>query len=336
MALNSEIRRSDRYEGNGTQTEFHFAFKVLSATDIDVKVAVGEESEKSLAKESYSVTLNADQDNNPGGAVTLVTPLEKDAVLVVISDAPYLQPTVLTNRGGFYPETLNMSLDRLTIQTQQLAESLSRAVKVGSTDAMTPDELKQLLLSAQSDAQEAANLALGYKAEAEAARDAILGQQSTVISAVVDKGNEALSAVAAEGDAQAARLEQLTEEITVGYGVSGAQRTWAIDSDVGEKSVLYLPDGMTYIAGRNHLRLSWNGLILYPVENYEEIGSLDEKSARFRLLFAVHEGDVLNAWTVPLGRGDVSEAMQEVAAIRDSVAEISRTVAYREAKLKEN
>lgn len=176
MALSSETRRSPRYVGTGTETTFTFAFKLLKSTDLDVLVALSGQEETSLDQSDYSVALNESQDNNPGGTVTLSTPLAKDAALVIISNTPYLQPTTYTNRGGFYPEQLNTNLDRLTILTQQLKEKTDRAVMVDATDTMTPQEMKQQLL-------EVAASASTYRDEAQAAAEAAAASESAAQTA---------------------------------------------------------------------------------------------------------------------------------------------------------
>jgi hypothetical protein len=48
--------------------------------------------------------------------------------ITITSKVANLQPTVLANLGGFYPEVINDSLDRATIQIQQLDERVDRAL----------------------------------------------------------------------------------------------------------------------------------------------------------------------------------------------------------------
>jgi hypothetical protein len=83
----------------------------------------------------YTVTLNGNQNTNPGGTVTLVAgPLASGFTLTLTSDLANLQPTDLTNQGGFYPEVINDSLDRATIQIQQLAGEVSRSIRAPLAD----------------------------------------------------------------------------------------------------------------------------------------------------------------------------------------------------------
>lgn len=179
MAISSETRRAGPFNGNGAQQEFPFAFKVFSADQVKVLTAEkpgGKNVE--LDSTGYSVTLEADQDSNPGGVVTLSAPLPVGSVLAILSAVPYLQPMTLTNRGGFFPTTLNDSADRAVILAQQNAEILSRCVTVDATDTMTPAELKKNLLDAATAAsgsataaQNAASAAQTAQTAAEAARD---------------------------------------------------------------------------------------------------------------------------------------------------------------------
>lgn len=160
MAISSEARSAGPFIGTGSETEFPFSFKILSADHVKVVLSKdGGATEEEVSKTSFSVGLNADQDNNPGGKVTLNSKLGSGERLSVISDAPYLQPMVLTNRGGFYPETLNDSADNIVIQTQQLKEELTRAVKVPSTSADTPEQILKDIFDTQANAHASATAA---------------------------------------------------------------------------------------------------------------------------------------------------------------------------------
>lgn len=137
MTISSEVRKAGPFDGNDSTTELPFAFKVFSASDLYVVIAdeIGTETVLALTTD-YTVTLNADQNVSPGGTVTLAAPLATGNTAVVSSKLPNLQPTDLTNQGGFYPKVVTSALDRLTILVQQLAEKLSRSLKLAIS---TPD-----------------------------------------------------------------------------------------------------------------------------------------------------------------------------------------------------
>jgi len=138
MTISSTNRKAGPYIGNGTTTVFPFYFKVFTAADVEVvRLTVATNVETTLAiTTDYTVTLNTDQNANPGGSITLVAgALAAGYNLVLTSAIGNLQPTDLTNQGGFYPDVINDALDRATIQIQQLQEGLDRAALLPITSA---------------------------------------------------------------------------------------------------------------------------------------------------------------------------------------------------------
>ena len=137
MTISSTVRVAGPFVGNGTASVFPYAFKVFAATDLDViRLASSTGVESTLVLNSdYSVTLNGDQNSNPGGSVTLLAgALASGFTLTITSDIANLQPTDLTNQGGFYPEVITDSLDRATIQIQQISDIGDRTLKIPISD----------------------------------------------------------------------------------------------------------------------------------------------------------------------------------------------------------
>ena len=130
MSISSEVRRAGPYSGNGSTTAFAFAFKVFTTAQVVVTRTVsGVETTLTLTTD-YTVSLNANQNTNPGGTVTMLTAPATGQSLTITSNVANLQPTAIANLGGFYPEVINDSLDRATIQIQQLDERLDRALVI--------------------------------------------------------------------------------------------------------------------------------------------------------------------------------------------------------------
>lgn len=151
MTISSTTRTAGPFVGNGSATAFPFVFKVFQASDLSViRLTVSSGLEQPLALTSdYTVTLNSDQDSNPGGTVTLVGgALASGYNLTITSAVLNTQPTDLTNQGGFYPEVINDSLDRATIQIQQMTSTLNRSIKFplsdGSINATLPAAAQRL------------------------------------------------------------------------------------------------------------------------------------------------------------------------------------------------
>lgn len=143
MTISSTNRKAGPYAGNDVAVAFPFSFKVFSASDLYVVRAdsTGAETPLTLTTD-YTVSLNSNQDSNPGGTITLPAALASIYTLTIASQLENLQPTDLTNQGGFYPKVITNALDRLTILVQQLAESVSRSLK---TAISTPDGVSSQL-----------------------------------------------------------------------------------------------------------------------------------------------------------------------------------------------
>jgi len=144
MTISSTTRIAGPFIGNGTASVFPFTFKVFAAADLDVvrlNISTGVETTLVLNSD-YSVTLNGDQNTNPGGSITLLAGvLATGYTLVITSDIANLQPTDLTNQGGFYPEVITDALDRATIQIQQISDIGDRTLKIPITDGSLNMEL---------------------------------------------------------------------------------------------------------------------------------------------------------------------------------------------------
>jgi len=142
LTISSETRKAGPYTGNGLTTSFSFAFKVFTAADVLVIRTDLSAIESTLVLNTdYTVTLNSNQDSNPGGSVVLPSALATGYLLTLSSQVGALQATDLTNQGGFYPSVLNTALDKLTILVQQLKEQVSRSVKVDISSSITPSTL---------------------------------------------------------------------------------------------------------------------------------------------------------------------------------------------------
>lgn len=185
MTISSENRKSGPFLGTGAVSEYPFDFAVFSADDLLVVVAdtVGAESTLVLTSD-YTVDLNSDQDANPGGTVVLTDPLPDDYLLVATSKLANLQPTDLTNQGGFYPQVVTRSLDRLTILVQQLKEQIGRAIKVPITAAFdaTADALIARIISAESSSSAAAASAAASAAAAATFNPALYALQADLLA----------------------------------------------------------------------------------------------------------------------------------------------------------
>lgn len=334
MAISTETRRSDRYACDGTQTAFPFAFKVFDATEVGVTVALDGETESSLTTDQYTVSLNADQDNSPGGTVTVNTAPASGTVLVVVSQVAYEQPIVISNNGGFYPAILNEANDRSVILSQQLKETLDRALIVPVTQNKTPAQVMNNLLDAANTAtivaKGYAEAAAASAADAKQSRDDILDHKQGIVDAVTAEGDKQNQRLVTEGDTQIGRIKAETDNTLIANGMGCAERFWTLSADTPAGTDITIPSGIKYLVNRHHLRVAWNGLVLAIGQNFTEVGAEDAFSNTFRLTFDAKAGDEIDVWIGALGKGDVAEALALAGEASAAVAELSRKVVYKE------
>jgi len=236
MAVSSEIRKTGIYIGDGATSRYPFKYKVLSVEYISVVVSDGSGEDKELAHgRDYEAAVARNQDIEPGGYIDLKKPLPRGHRLVIVSNQDYLQPTVLTNHGGFYPTVLNAALDRLTIQIQQLRENVERSLKVGvitpenvSLNLPTPYPNKGLAWNAEGTGLTNTDFHEQAAASAERAEDAVRQAENEVkkVSAVLSglKTVPTFASIdllrqAVKGDSPAAIVSSYHEGQQVGGGI---------------------------------------------------------------------------------------------------------------------
>jgi hypothetical protein len=166
MTISTTSRLAGPFSGNGSSTAFPFAFKVFSADDLLVEQVVDDAARILTLNSDYTVSLNSDQDANPGGTVILGTVLASGAVLTIVSAVTATQLSSILNLGGFYPKVIEAALDKLTILIQQIAEKTSRYLSlsaVTSTDvsAELPYPAKGEVIGWNAEATGLSNYSVG-------------------------------------------------------------------------------------------------------------------------------------------------------------------------------
>lgn len=151
MTVSNTNRRAGPFPGADSPGPFPFDFYMPMPEHVVAVMADPDGIETILEYETgYSVSLNEDQSENPGGEVTLTNDLATGYSLTLTSNVPSLQPTDITNLSGFYQKLITVSLDRLTVLVQQLEERMGRAfVAPISGGADITELLEQLAVQLQ-------------------------------------------------------------------------------------------------------------------------------------------------------------------------------------------
>ncbi|MFZ2972231.1 MAG: hypothetical protein WA049_06295 [Ferribacterium limneticum] len=241
MSISSSTRKAGPYNGNGVTVAFPFSFKVFSSADLLVVKTTPADVESTLVLTTdYTVSLNADQDSNPGGTVTAVSAPATGYKITITSQVAELQPVVLTNAGGFYPKVINDALDRLTILTQQLAEKVSRAVKVNISSGTTPDALVNNITAIAGDLplieSSAASSAINAASASASAVSATASATTAITSAASASESSSAATNSATNASESAVLASNAAGLAAGY-IAPVTATSATSTTVGTGSI---------------------------------------------------------------------------------------------------
>ena len=169
----STTASSVTYQGNGATTSFPFSFLVPSAADLVVSLTDTTQSPAVLTTLGSSQFTVSGFGNSNGGAVIYPvsgTPLPVGISVSLRRVVAYVQNTSIVNQGGFYPDVIEAALDMLTMQAQQLAEGLSRAVQVPVGSGIDPNSYLATAQSAATGASNSASAASAALAQTQAAQ----------------------------------------------------------------------------------------------------------------------------------------------------------------------
>lgn len=126
MTVSSETAKSGPYTGNGATTVFAYGFRILDASHIEViRTVAGTGS--TVSPSEYTVSGVGDL---AGGNVTFAVAPASGQTITIVRNAPFTQQTDLENQGAYYAETIEEALDLAAMRDQQMAEELTRAVKL--------------------------------------------------------------------------------------------------------------------------------------------------------------------------------------------------------------
>lgn len=307
MTISSETRVTTPAVGNGVTTVFAFTFKVFATSDLVVKETTDAGVESTLVETTdYVVTLNADQDINPGGSIELTNPLTTDYLLTMTSAVPNLQATKITNLGGFYPAILNAVFDRLTILVQQALVPVDRSLKIPISDGIEADELPTKTLRANKalvfDADGNPGVSVGDYADPAVYANAAA---ASAAAALVSENNAETAEIAAEAAQAAAEAAQAAAEAAaagVKWRPSVRVATTANITLSGEQTI----DGISVVSGnrvlvKNQSTTHQNGVYLASSGAWSRATDADTWDELISQAVIVEEGDANAAAGTDLG-----------------------------------
>jgi hypothetical protein len=166
MTVTNENSRND-YISNGSAVTYAFTFKVLNQENIQVIIADlnGVESILVLGV-GYTVALDADTGL---GTITLTTAATVNYTISLLRNMDFEQNTSIQNQGSsqFSGKSFEQALDKSTLLSLQLKESIARAILLPKSSLLTELEIpvnlanagKAIIVNPAGDNLEVKNLA---------------------------------------------------------------------------------------------------------------------------------------------------------------------------------
>lgn len=137
MTLYSDQRKII-YQGNGTTTTFDVPFYFINNSDIQVSVSNGQTATDLVLNTDYTLSGAG---NENGGVVTTTVAIASGSEIAILRQVDYKQEMDIPENDRFPSKNMERALDRLTMQTQQLAEQVGRSVTVDIFSDTDPSSL---------------------------------------------------------------------------------------------------------------------------------------------------------------------------------------------------
>lgn len=149
MTISTTNTVAGPFNGNDVATAFPFTdVKVLDNSDLIITLTDTSSVETTLVESvDYTLVLNSDQDNSPGGTITYPVsgdPLATGEKLTGKRNTTTTQGMDLTNQGSYNPEVVESSADKAIMLVQELQEELVRSLKLPIAEAGTDLQLPAL------------------------------------------------------------------------------------------------------------------------------------------------------------------------------------------------
>lgn len=144
----SSSNNQNRYEGNGVTDTFAFSGRIFATSDLSVEIITRSDDtlEETLTETThYTVTINSDESASVVVVAGKIPSVTQDIQLRRV--LPQTQSLSLPTGTAFPAKKVEDSLDRNTVQVQDLAADVARAIKLSATSALTDIELPAAVAS---------------------------------------------------------------------------------------------------------------------------------------------------------------------------------------------
>lgn len=122
MTISSSTRQTSEYSGGYIAgAEFSFSFRLHDSTMLEVVIRTDGGEPVAADPGDYTVALNTDQYESPGGTVTFTPVVLSNETLQIRSNLTFQQQSDLTVSNTYNPRTTEDAIDYLAMCIQDIA-----------------------------------------------------------------------------------------------------------------------------------------------------------------------------------------------------------------------
>lgn len=171
-------------------------------------------------------------------------------------------------------------------------------------------------------AEEKAEQIISRLANAESQTGSAVAGLEDTLTQIIEGGDIQVERAKAEADRAELEATKVGQLVSLAQGAN-LETQWFTETAYPKNTLLTLP--VTYIAGRNSLRLFWGGMLMSQGAHYEEIGEPDTVSRHVKLLIDLPQTAHMDAWSVATGVG-VDELHEKIALLQELLTKAEEAV----------
>lgn len=196
-------------------------------------------------------------------------------------------------------------------EAKEAAASAAESAASAAESAATAEEILEDIKVRQQDVTNKHDVVVELAAQIEKRAEEVLKSFDEAQAAVA----EATETVLEVKD----YIEEIVNNNVVQSGLACARSVWVLEEDLPKGTVIRIPHSPTYIVGRKHLFVSYDGIVMSPTF-YNEVGEFNTSSTEISFNFDLFKGQELMAWVVTLGNSD-SEIYDRLTDIETAVTQ---------------
>lgn len=212
-------------------------------------------------------------------------------------------------------QALGRKANALSAAQVNADDSIARARTATAEISTAASQAMDAAQTLESSVNEAVEKLSARVAELEEKIDNQAERATKAVSLAALEAEEQVAQASARAQADASRANSLA-------GQAWPEQGWMAQADaLAARSIMPLPEPLSYYPGRNSLYIARNGIVQTLGREFEEVGTSARLSNTIRLLIPSNKGDIWSFWIAPTSQAQAASlAAQEASASAEYAA----------------